>query len=134
MSQSTDTLAAYLADTHDAAGVVSFIRQQWPKSLSSYVSNVKKQWMTLDVVNEGYNLQYTAALARVDTAIAQAKSEDRDKLRAARIKLVQFHGMNLADKNTTQRLIRSTQYSGDAGVDDMIMGLRFSQLTLVTSN
>ena len=122
MSQSTDTLAAYLADTQDATGVVSFIRQQWPKSLSSYVSQVEKQWMTLDVVNEGYNAQYTAALAKVDSAIAQAKSEERDKLSAARAKLVEFNGMFLADKNTVQRLIRGTQYSGHAMVDDMIMG------------
>ena len=49
MSKTTDTLAAYLADTNDSKGVVSFIRQQWPKSLSSYVSQVKKQWMTLDL-------------------------------------------------------------------------------------
>src|SRR6476646_6805734 len=121
MSKSTDTLAAYLADTHDAEGCVSFIRQQWPKSLSSYVSQVKKQWMTLDVINDGYAGEYTAALASLDAAIAQAKSEERDKLRAARAKLVQFNDMNLADKNTVQRLIRTTQYTGHATVDDMIM-------------
>ena len=124
MSKTTDTLAAYLADTHDAAGVVDFIRQQWPKSLSSYVSQVKKQWMTLDVVNDGYNAQYTAALASIDTAIAQAKSEERDRLCAARAKLIDFNGMNLADKNTVQRLIRSTQYAGHAMVDDVIMGFK----------
>jgi hypothetical protein len=122
MSKTTDTLAAYLADTNDSKGVVDFIRQQWPKSLSSYVSQVKKQWMTLDVINDGYNAQYATALASVDTAIAQAKSEERDKLCTARVKLVRFNDMNLADKNTVQRLIRSTQYSGHATVDDMIMG------------
>jgi hypothetical protein len=124
MSKTTDTLAAYLSDTHDAAGVVNFIRQQWPKSLSSYVSQVKKQWMTLDVINDGYNAQYTAALTSIDTAIAQAKCEERDKLRAARAKLVQFNSMNLADKNTVQRLIRTTQYTGHATVDDMIMDFK----------
>jgi hypothetical protein len=49
MSSTTDTLASYLADTHDAKGVVEFIREKWPKSLSSYINQTKKQWMTLDV-------------------------------------------------------------------------------------
>jgi integrase len=124
MSQSTDTLAAYLADTHDSRGVVDFIRQQWPKSLSSYVSQVKKQWMTLDVINDGYDAQYTAALASIDTAIARAKGEEKEKLCAARVKLMQFHDMNLADKHTVQRLIRGTQFSGLAMVDDIIMGFK----------
>jgi hypothetical protein len=71
MSQSTDTLAAYLADTHDARGVVAFIREKWPKSIASYVSQTKKQWMTLDVIFEGYATQYTTALTTVDSAIAR---------------------------------------------------------------
>jgi hypothetical protein len=54
MSKTTDILASYLADTNDAAGVVSFIRENWPKSLSSYISQTKKQWMTLDVINQKY--------------------------------------------------------------------------------
>jgi hypothetical protein len=60
MSQSTDTLTAYLADTQDAKGVVAFIREKWPKSIASYVSQTKKQWMTLGVINEGYAAQCTA--------------------------------------------------------------------------
>jgi hypothetical protein len=88
MSQSTDTLAAYLADTHDAKGVVAFIREKWPKSISSYVSQTKKQWMTLDVIFEGYATQYTAALTTVDSAIARAKGAEKEMLRSARAKLL----------------------------------------------
>jgi hypothetical protein len=124
MSQTTDTLAAYLVDTKDSKGVVEFIRDRYPRSLSSYVSQVKKQWMSLDVTNEDYGAQYDVVLARVDAAIAQATSAKKDMLRAARAKLVEFHGLNLADKNAIQRQIRGTQYSGHAMVDDLIMALR----------
>jgi Telomere resolvase len=123
MSQSTDILAAYLADTHDGAGVVSFIRGKWPKSLSSYISQTKKQWMTLDVINENYAAQYTVALSTVDTAITNAKHTEKETLQAARTKLVEFNGLNLADKNTVQRRLRATQFSGHAMVDDSITSL-----------
>jgi Telomere resolvase len=120
MSSTTDTLASYLADTHDAKGVVEFIREKWPKSLSSYISQTKKQWMTLDVINENYASQYAAALASVDTAIAAARSSERETLRSARAKLVEFNELNLANKNTVQRRLRAAQYSGHALVDDLI--------------
>jgi Telomere resolvase len=120
MSSTTDTLASYLADTHDAKSVVDFIREKWPKSLSSYVSQTKKQWMTLDVINEDYASQYAAALASVDTAIAAARSSERETLRNALAKLVLFNDMNLANKNTVQRRLRAAQYSGHALVDDLI--------------
>jgi Telomere resolvase len=120
MPQSTDILAAYLVDTNDATGVVSFIRENWPKSLSSYISQTKKQWMTLDVINESYATQYTAVVSKVDPAIARARSAEKEVLRAARSKLVEFNDMNLADKNTVQRRLRATQFSGHAMVDDLI--------------
>jgi hypothetical protein len=123
MSKTTDILAAYLVDTQDAAGVVSFIRENWPKSLSSYISQTKKQWMTLDVINENYAAQYTAALRTVDTAITKAKSTEKETLQAACTKLVEFNGLNLADKNTVQRRLRATQFSGHAMVDDLITSL-----------
>jgi hypothetical protein len=84
------------------------------------VSQIKKQWMTLDVVNEGYASEYAAALASVDTAIAAARSSERETLRNAGAKLVLFNDMNLADKNTVQRRLRAAQYSGHALVDDLI--------------
>jgi Telomere resolvase len=120
MSSTTDTLASYLADTHDAKGVVDFIREKWPKSLSSYVSQTKKQWMTLDVINENYASQYAAALTTVDTAMAAARSSERETLRNALARLVLFNDMNLAGKSTVQRRLRAAQYSGHALVDDLI--------------
>jgi hypothetical protein len=92
----------------------AFIREKWPKSLSSYISQTKKQWITLDVTNESYASQYAAALSQVDAAT------EKETLRAARIKIVEFNGLNLAEKNTVQRRLRATQFSGHAMVDNLI--------------
>jgi hypothetical protein len=75
MSKTTDTLAAYLADTNDAKGVVAFIRENSPKSLASHVSQTKKQWMNLNVINENYAVQYANAMSTVDKSISIAKGD-----------------------------------------------------------
>jgi Telomere resolvase len=120
MSKTTDTLAAYLADTNDAQGVVAFIRENWPKSLASYVSQTKKQWMNLNVINEKYAVQYATAIGTVDKSISIAKGVERELLRSARAKLVEFNDMNLANKHAVQRRLKAAQYSGHALVDDLI--------------
>jgi Telomere resolvase len=120
MSQTTDTLAAYLSDTKDAKGVVAFIREKWPRSIASYISQTKKQWMTLDVIEEAYAAQYTAALSTVDAAITRAKGAEKEMLRGARAKLIEFNEMNLANKHAVQRRLKASQYSRHVMVDDLI--------------
>ena len=88
---STTTLAWYLQDTKDAKGVVNFIREKWPRSLSSYISQTKATWMTLDVISEEYAAQYTSAIATVDAAIAAARSAEKEMLRNAKSKLESFN-------------------------------------------
>eukprot|EP00953_Heterococcus_sp_UTEX-ZZ885_P005057 3196-Heterococcus_DN1.PRE.1 len=114
MSQTTDTLAAYLADTHDAKGVVALIRERWPGSIASYVSQTKKQWLTLNVINEGYAAQYSAALTTVDSAVARAKGTEKELLRSTRAKLIEFNALNLANKPAVQRRLKAAQHSGHA--------------------
>ena len=122
MSSTTTTLAWYLLDTKDSKGVVNFIREKWPKSLSSYISQTKATWMTLDVISEDYAAQYTSAIATVDAAIATARSAEKEMLRNAKTKLESFNAMNLAGKHAVQRRLRSSQYSGHSMVDDLIAG------------
>ena len=122
MSSTTTTLAWYLLDTKDAKGVVDFIREKWPKSLSSYISQTKATWMTLNVISEDYAAQYTSATATVDAAIAVARSAEKEMLRSAKSKLESFNAMNLAGKHAVQRRLRSSQYSGHSMVDDLIAG------------
>jgi hypothetical protein len=79
---------------------------------ASYVSQTKKQWMTLDVTNENYAAQYTAALGTVDKAISVAKDSERDMLRGARAELTEFDVMSLTNKHGVQRRLKASQYSG----------------------
>jgi hypothetical protein len=76
--------------------------------------------MSLNVINEGYAAQYAAALATTDTTIARAKGTEKEMLRAARTKLVEFNDMNLASKSAVQRRLKSSQYSGHPLVNDFI--------------
>lgn len=76
--------------------------------------------MTLDVTNENYAAQYTAALATVDKAISDAKGSERDMLRSARAKLKEFNDITLTNKHAVQRRLKASQYSGHAMVDDLI--------------
>jgi Telomere resolvase len=59
-------------------------------------------------------------LATVDSAIARAKGAEKEMLRSARAKLIDFNGMNLANKHAVQRRLKASQYSGHAMVDDLI--------------
>jgi hypothetical protein len=62
----------------------------------------------------------TAALTTVDSAIARAKGAEKEMLRSARAKLLEFNDMNLANKHAVQRRLKAAQYSGHAMVDDLI--------------
>jgi hypothetical protein len=72
------------------------------------------------VTNKSYASQYAAALRTVDNAITKARSTEKKTLQAARTKLVEFNGLNLADKNSVPRRLRATQFFGHALVDDLI--------------
>ena len=120
MCSTTDVLASYLADTQDASGVVAFIREKLPKSLSSYLSQVKKQWMTLDVQNPTFPEQFATALQNIDTEIATLNKTEKAIMLQARARLLEFKDMSLVDKNAVQRLVRSRMYSGHCSIDDAI--------------
>jgi hypothetical protein len=124
MCSSTDILAAYLADEQDAVGVVEFIRSKWSKSLATYLSAVKKQWLTMDIHNEEYAAEHAAAVEKVDGMIRAATGTDKTALMAAKEKLVEFNSKSLTDKNGIQRRVRTTPYSGHALIDDMIVGFK----------
>jgi Telomere resolvase len=123
-SSTTDLLASYLVDTTDAVGVVDFVRANFIKSLPTYLSATKKQWLTLGVHNEAYPAQYAETLQRLDNMIRSATGVDKAALTAAKTKLVEFNTKSLTDKNGIQRRVRTTPYSGHALVDDMIVSLQ----------
>ena len=76
--------------------------------------------MTLNQISDQFAPQYEAALEQVDKDIATARKAEREVLRAARVKLVEFKEMPLSQKNAVQKRLRSSTFSGSAQVDDMI--------------
>lgn len=114
MSLSVETLSAYLEDQEDGTGVVNYIREKWPKSLTTYVSNVKKTWMTLNKHHPDFETSFAKALAQAQATEPPTAVQYMHK----------FHAMPLSDKNKLQRSLRTNQYSGSVTVDRLIAGLK----------
>ncbi len=123
LMSSIEILTAYLLDQKDAKGVVEYVRAQWPKSLSTYISAIKKQWMTMEIHDDEYPRHYADALAKVNEMVKTSSGCERAVLLKAKEKLEAFHAMSLSDKYAMQRRIRTVPYSGHALVDDVIIGL-----------
>lgn len=93
----TSLLANYLEDTHDTASVLETIHKKWPKSIPSYISAVRREWLTnvatphadfdesLEAVRVSFKVKRTAD-ARVDEfkdADVKRKLEIQKKIRGA---------------------------------------------------
>jgi hypothetical protein len=113
-------LAAYVQEKQDAIAVLVFLREKYPKSISCYLSEVKRELMLLEVLHPGYTEQYAQAVSRVNALIAKAKGVERDKLLIAEQKLKAFGNMSVSCKNAVQQKLSSKSYSGVDIVDDMI--------------
>jgi integrase len=116
-------LAAYVAEKQDAEAVLLFLREKYPKSISCYLSEVKRELMLLEVLHPKYTEQFAQVLQRVHALTTKAKGIDRDKLLIAEDKLKAFNDMSLTSKNAVQRKLSTSSYSGVDIVDDEISAI-----------
>jgi Telomere resolvase len=116
-------LAAFVAEKQDAEAVLVFLREKCPKSISCYLSEVKRELMLLEVLHPTYTEQYAQALSRVNALIAKAKGIERNKLLIAEEKLKAFNDMSVICKNAVQRKLCTSSYSGVDFVDDEIRAI-----------
>jgi Telomere resolvase len=116
-------LAAYVQEKQDAIAVLVFLREKYPKSISCYLSEVKRELMLLEVLHPDYGQQYAQVLTRVNALTVKAKGVDRDKLLLAEEKLKAFNDMSVICKNAVQQKLSSKSYSGVDIVDDMIRAI-----------
>jgi hypothetical protein len=116
-------LAAFMAEKQDAGAVLVFLRDKYPKSISCYLSEVKRELMLLNVLHPNYTELYAQALSRVNVLIAKAKGVERDKLLLAQEKLKAFGDMSVTCKNAVQRKLCTSSYSGNDTVDDEIRAI-----------
>lgn len=121
----TDLLAEYLDKSEDGAGVVAVIREKWPKSITVYVSHVRKAWMARGRHDAGYDSAFSALLNRV-AALKAAATTKKEKavFAAATKKLQEFHGMSLQAQCCIQRQLKSQAFTESSQVDAMLSTLR----------
>ncbi|KAG5187453.1 hypothetical protein JKP88DRAFT_243959 [Tribonema minus] len=119
-----DFLAGYLNETKDWQGVLDFVREKWPKSMSTYLSCIRNAWMQLEQHCEEYPAAYADALSKVDKQIADTpRGKARTSLLQAKAALARFHELPLKDKLKVQKSIRWNSYSGVSSVDELIAAL-----------
>jgi Telomere resolvase len=116
-------LAAYVQEKHDSEAVLVFLREKYPKSISCYLSEVKRELILLGVVHPLYTEQYAQVLQRVHALTSEVKGIDRDKLLIAEEKLKAFNDMSVICKNAVQRKLCTSSYSGVDFVDDEIRAI-----------
>jgi Telomere resolvase len=116
-------LAAYVAEKQDAEAVLVFLREKYPKSISCYLSEVKRELMLLEVLHPEYTEQFAQVLRRVNALTIRAKGVERDKLLIAEEKLKAFNDMSLTCKNAVQRKISTSSYSGVDIIDEEIRAI-----------
>ncbi|KAG5183044.1 hypothetical protein JKP88DRAFT_273014 [Tribonema minus] len=124
MSVSVEVLAAYLQDTEDARGVVAYIRSTWPRSLATYLSGVKREWMTLENHHPEYPEDSESASAKTSALLREEPKATRAALTAAVGRMTDFFDMPLGKQNKAQKLARGLRFSGDPRIDALIAGVR----------
>lgn len=126
MATSADILAMYLHDTHDAAGVVDFIRDRYPKSLCTMMTNVKTVWLSLEAYGEHYDDDMKDAQESiVSLTSATSVRSEKMKLKKALQKMREFDtSLNLSQKSKLKRSLRSHSFTGHPVADELLIQLR----------
>lgn len=102
------------------------IRAKWPKSLSTYISNVKKQWMTLEKYSPDYAQSFVTALQEAQQCANKlpAKSSDKAALLKGIEAMHRFNELSLTEKNRVQRTSRVKSFTGHPKTDELLITLR----------
>lgn len=121
--KTTCLLAAYLEDSKDTIGVLTLVRERYSKSISTYLTQIRKQWLTLNKTSGTYPAEFQAAIATVKNWQLKASTAETTTLDEALQQLHAFDNMNMQDKYNTQRSLKSHNFSGHAATDDLISKL-----------
>jgi hypothetical protein len=118
-----DDLVQYLIDTKDSERVVQYIRERWPKSKITYISNIRSKLASMDIPCAEFDVQFDHAMSIIDLWISD-KGIGTDRaciLNVARKCLIDFQQMTCTDRQAIQKALRRDEgYSGDDQVDSLI--------------
>lgn len=113
--------ATYLRDTEDAAGVLETLASRYPNSKSTYITDIRKAFLTFDLYHPKYREEMDLVLRTIDDVMGRCRSADkRRELSEARAKVVQFDSMSALEKFGALKKVRASNYSGAAMVDGLL--------------
>lgn len=120
----TQLLAAYVDDSHDAEGVMALIRDKYPKSMSTYLTHIRKDWMTLNKYPSSYSTDFAALKQQVENWKSKSSGTELSSLTNALQKLSEFHESDMQTKYNILRSLRVRNYTGHTPTDDLLSKLK----------
>lgn len=121
--KTTALLAAYIDDCGDVEGVLELIRTKYPRSISTYMTQIRKELMSLNKPSPAYAGEFRDLRAEVRAWKAKARGPEADTYEKALRRLEEFDDMILQDKYDVQRNLKNHQFTGSAVVDDLLSRL-----------
>ncbi len=123
--KTTAVLAAYLEHSKDAPAMLALLRDKYPRSLSTYLTLIRKDWLTLNTVGPDYEKDMAKVRRGLQErrAAATTRTEQR-ALAQALIRLDEFDGLDTAQRYAVQRGLRQQGYTNHAPTDEALTGVR----------
>jgi hypothetical protein len=114
-------LVEFVVQTKDAEKVVNHIRLTWPRSMSTYLSYVRRELTLMNLPCEEFEVAYESAESVIATMIKTASNDDqKQELNRAQQKLVAFKQMSVVDRQNIQRALKRETYSHNSILDTLI--------------
>ncbi|CAM9877262.1 unnamed protein product, partial [Chrysoparadoxa australica] len=117
-----DILTSYLEETKDAVGVLTYLRQHYEKSLSTYVSEIRRKWFTVGRINPLFKADRDEFMAKLE--MAEELAEDKAKFGEAKERALSFFKDTLAGKAKKQSSARARSFTGMEWMDKDISRMR----------
>lgn len=118
--KTTALLAAYLDESHDTEGVLAVIRDKYPKSISTYITQIRKECMTLNKPCDSYLTDFAALTSTVRGWKSKANAAETAVLAKALQALQQFDTAPLQQKYNIIRSLRTKNHTGHAATDELL--------------
>jgi hypothetical protein len=124
--KTTSLLAAYLEETRDTKGILALLKEKWPNSASSYISLIKKDWITLGKTGPHYRSDLNAVVAFANSKLRTNRQNPDlfSKYSNAIVKLREFDSSALESKNYVLSTLKTKSFTGASDVDSELSKVR----------
>lgn len=108
MSQTTSLLAAYLDSSEDTDGVLNLLRDKYANSINTYISHIRREWLTLNKPGPLYEEQMGKLIVKAGNNQAVLR------------KLKAFHLSDMTEKNKIQQKLKVESFTNNPEFDDAL--------------